>query len=250
MGSGGSILTVPALVFLLNINPQASTAYSLFIVGITSLVGSIQKIKEGVVNVKSALIFGIPSIISVYITRKFVVPIIPDLHLGQKVISWDILQMVLFAILMVAASYSMIKNGREPIMPTNSEQGNGANYPILVADGTVMGILTGLLGVGGGFLIIPALVVMGKLSMKTAVGTSLTIISANAIIGFLSGLKRLEIEWLFLVEFTALSILGIFIGNAIAKRVDSQKLKVSFGWFVLAMGVYILTSELMGWRMN
>lgn len=243
IGGGGSILTVPVLVYLFGVEPVLATAYSLFIVGSTSLVGALPKYKQGLVNLKTALIFGAPAIVAVYATRKFIVPAIPQeiFTVGGFTVTKPILMMLLFAVLMVFASYSMIKGKKED---ENGEQGEQKfNYPLILVEGTVVGILTGLVGAGGGFLIIPALVLLSKLPMKQAVGTSLLIIAAKSLIGFLGDIGHQLIDWKLLMIVTALAIGGIFIGNSFSKKIPGDKLKKWFGWFVLVMGIYIIVKE-------
>jgi uncharacterized protein len=243
IGGGGSILTVPVLVYLFGVEPVIATAYSLFIVGTTSLVGTVPKYKHGLVNLRTAIIFGIPSIIAVFVTRKFLVPLIPHhlFRIGNFEITKPVFIMVLFAILMVGASYSMIKNGeKENDGPIEQR----FNYPMIILEGLVVGMLTGLVGAGGGFLIIPALVLFSKLPMKMAVGTSLLIIAAKSLIGFTGDLSHYEMDWKLLLIVTLAAILGIFIGNAINKKVPGERLKKWFGWFILVMGFYIIVKEL------
>lgn len=244
IGGGGSILTVPVLVYLFKVEPVVATAYSLFIVGLASLVGAFPKYKQGQVNLKTALIFGIPSIIAVFATRKFLVPEIPKevFTIGDFVVTKSILMMILFAILMVFASISMISNKNKKKETENGEQ--KFNYPMIVLEGAVVGMLTGLVGAGGGFLIIPALVLLSKLPMKQAVGTSLLIIAAKSLIGFTGDLSNYAMDWKLLGTVTALAIAGIFIGDALSKKIDGNKLKKGFGWFVLVMGIYIIVKEL------
>lgn len=261
IGSGGSILTVPALVYLLGFNPVISTAYSLFIVGLSSLVGSYRYYKQGLVSLKTALVFGLPSIVAVYGTRRYVVPAIPDslFTVGNFEVTKGILLMLLFAALMVFASISMIRQNKKTIAPegadlnqTNFEQNGAAenypqpkfNYAGILAEGAIVGTLTGLVGAGGGFLIIPALVLFSKLDMKMAVGTSLLIIAAKSLFGFMGDVANYEIDWAFLGIFSSLSIVGIFIGAHFSAKIRADKLKTAFGWFVLAMGVYIIVKEL------
>jgi hypothetical protein len=244
IGGGGSILTVPVLVYLFGVNPVLATAYSLFIVGTTSLVGAMPKYREGLVNLKTALIFGLPSIVAVYATRKYIVPRIPDevFRLGSFTVTKPILMMLLFAILMVFASFSMIRgNGKKEEVVEGPQI---FNYPLIILEGLVVGILTGLVGAGGGFLIIPALVILSKLPMKQAVGTSLLIIAAKSLFGFLGDVSHYTMDWKLLFLVTGLAIVGIFIGNALNKKVSGDKLKKAFGWFVLVMGIYIIVKEL------
>jgi uncharacterized membrane protein YfcA len=243
IGGGGSILTVPVLVYLMNVDAVAATAFSLFIVGATSAIGSVQYFRKGLVNIKTAIVFGIPSIIAVFFTRSFIVPAIPKeiMSIGTFVVTKSILLMLLFALLMIAASYSMIKKTK------NVNENNGAiqkfNYPVILIEGIVVGILTGLVGAGGGFLIIPALVVLSKLPMKEAVGTSLVIIAAKSLIGFFGEGSETIIDWQIILSVTAFAIVGIFIGAYLSKRIDGAKLKPAFGWFVLVMGIYIIIKE-------
>lgn len=244
IGSGGSILTVPVLVYLFGINPVLATSYSLFIVGATSLVGAFPKYKQGLVSLKTALIFGVPAIVAVYATRAFLVPLIPDevFSIGGFVITKSILMMILFAALMVFASISMIREKTVAIVNGNGEQ--KFNYPMILLEGIVVGMLTGMVGAGGGFLIIPALVLFSKLPMKMAIGTSLLIIAAKSLIGFLGDITHYQMDWKLLLIVTSLAIGGIFAGNALSRRVPGEKLKKAFGWFVLVMGIYILIKEL------
>lgn len=244
IGGGGSILTVPVLVYLFRVQPVMATAYSLFIVGSTSLVGSLPKYKGGEINLKTAIVFGIPSIAAVYATRAFIVPAIPtDLFsIGSFAVTKSLMMMILFAVLMVAASVSMIRGKNKPAEDALAEQ--KFNYPVILLEGTVVGALTGLVGAGGGFLIIPALVLLSKLPMKQAVGTSLLIIAAKSLIGFTGDLGKAVMNWPLLLSVTALAVVGIFIGNILSKKVSADSLKKGFGWFVLAMGIYIIVKEL------
>jgi uncharacterized membrane protein YfcA len=244
IGGGGSILTVPVLVYLFGVAPIPATAYSLFIVGSTSLVGAFPKYKQGLVSLKTAIIFGVPAIAAVYLTRAFLVPVIPDeiFTIGGFVVTKSLLVMLLFAVLMVFASVSMIKEKKQASLKENEAQ--KFNYPLILLEGAVVGVLTGLVGAGGGFLIIPALVLLSKLPMKQAVGTSLLIIAAKSLIGFLGDINHFTIDWKLLLIVTALAIGGIFVGNWLSHKIQGDKLKKAFGWFVLVMGIYIIVKEL------
>lgn len=243
IGGGGSILTVPVLVYLFGIDAVTATAYSLFVVGATSLVGAFPKYKEGLVDLKTAIIFGAPSILAVYLTRAYLVPFIPDqvLTMGDFELSKRLLLMGLFALLMVFASISMIRNKKPVVQATGGEQ--GFKYGLILMEGAVVGVLTGLVGAGGGFLIIPALVLFTGLPMKKAVGTSLLIIAAKSLIGFTGDLGNLQPDWQLLLVVTGIAIVGIIAGNRLARQIDGDKLKKGFGWFVLVMGIYILIKE-------
>lgn len=245
IGGGGSILTVPVLVYILGVNPVLATAYSLFVVGSTSLVGAATYMKKGLVNYKTALVFAIPSFIAVFLTRKFLVPALPDplFTLGEAIITKNIGIMVFFALIMLAASYSMIT--AKKCVDCDEDEPVVFNFPMIALEGSVVGVITGIVGAGGGFLIIPALVLLAKLPMKMAVGTSLLIIAAKSLIGFLGDLSTQTIDWQLLLIFTALSIVGIFIGSALSKKINEKVLKTGFGWFVLIMGIYIITKELL-----
>jgi len=243
IGGGGSILTVPVLVYLFGLDVVMATGYSLFIVGITSAVGSVDFYRKGLINVKTAVVFGIPSIVAVFVTRAYIVPAIPNdiITIGGFIVTKSILLMLLFASLMVAASYSMIRKDRVNMAVLSQRQ--RFNYPLILVEGAVVGVLTGLVGAGGGFLIIPALVVLSKLPMKMAIGTSLAIIAAKSSIGFFGEVSETAIDWAFLLTVSAFAIVGIVIGMALSKHIDGEKLKPAFGWFVLIMGVYILIKE-------
>jgi uncharacterized membrane protein YfcA len=244
IGGGGSILTVPVLVYLLHFSPVTATAYSLFVVGSSSLVGAIQNVKKKLVDFKTAALFALPAFITVYVTRKYIVPIIPEyiLSIGDFVLNKDVAIMLLFAFIMIFSSYSMIKGKCEHCDEAKDVQVS-YNIPMILLEGIVIGFITGIVGAGGGFLIIPALVMLAKISMKRAVATSLLIIAIKSLIGFLGDVQNLQIDWNFLLVFTSFSIVGMFIGVYLGNFVKGEKLKKFFGWFVLVMGIYILINE-------
>lgn len=243
IGGGGSILTVPVLVYLLAVNPVTATAYSLFVVGSSSLIGAFKNMQKGLVEFRTAIVFSIPAFIAVYVTRKYLVPAIPEelFSLGGLEITKDIGIMLFFAIIMIVTSVSMIKE-EKTMLPKSGKP--TYNYPLIILEGVVVGVLTGIVGAGGGFLIIPALVLMAKLPMKQAVATSLLIIAVKSLIGFTGDIQNLDIKWLFLLVFTGLSIAGIFLGVYLNKFINGEKLKKGFGWFIFIMGVYIIWAEI------
>jgi uncharacterized protein len=241
MGGGGSILSIPILVYLFHVDAVMASAYSLFIVGTTSLVGAIPKYREHLVNIRTGFIFGIPSIASIFITRKWIVPAIPDVifTIDDFQLTKRILLLGIFALLMILASHSMI---RKPGEPKNDD--HDVRIFLTMAEGLLIGFLTGLVGAGGGFLIIPALVLLTRLPFKTAVGTSLFIIAINSLIGFFGDVLNYKMNWSFLLTITSLAVAGIFIGNRLQRKVQSQELRKAFGWLILAMGLFILIREL------
>ncbi|MFN3382226.1 MAG: sulfite exporter TauE/SafE family protein [Runella zeae] len=245
VGSGGAILTVPILVYLFSIDTLLATTYSLFMVGITSLVGATVRAGSGNINWPMTFMFGVPSMISVYLSRSVLLPLLPDVifHTSYFILHKSLFLLLLFAILMLIASYSMIRNHDEH---SELNDKNGQFNPwALIYKGLLVGIVTGFLGAGGGFLIIPALVLMARTPMKKAVGTSLVIIAANSFMGFWRdySLHHL-IDWRFLLQFSTLAIFGILIGSALSHKISGDKLKPIFGYFILIMGVYIIFKEL------
>lgn len=244
LGGGGSILTVPILVYVLGVNPVLSTAYSLFVVGSTAVVGGWRKHVQNLVAWKPGLIFALPSLVSVFLTRYYLVPAIPEvlISLGSFTLTKNIAIMIFFGVVMLLASYSMIR--KRPI--STQQKDNRYNYPIILLEGAVVGLITGLVGAGGGFLIVPALVLMVGLPIKKAVGTSLVIIAIKSLIGFLGDVGSGQpIDWGFLLWFTAFSIVGMLLGNLATRYIAPEKLKTGFGWFVLVMGVFIILIEIL-----
>lgn len=241
IGSGGSILTIPILVYVMYISPSSATTYSLFIVGIAALVGSIKGMRANLLDYKLALYFGLPSIISIFIMRKLVIPILPStlFNIYNYAITKDLFIMLVFAGLMIMASLSMILKIEKP-NSTNEEMGKST----IIMKGVFVGLLTGFVGVGGGFLIIPILIFSAKLPMKKAVATSLIIIAANSLIGFAGSLNSEPIQWTFLFEFTSFAVAGIYAGIYLSEKISNEKLKPAFGWFVLVTGIYIIIKEL------
>ena len=245
IGSGGSILTVPALVYLFDIAPVTATAYSLFIVGSTSLVGGIQKLVQRQVDLPTVMLFGIPSILAVFLTRMYLVPAVPDVvsQIAGFTITKNIFIMIVFAAMMLMSSYSMITSRNVSKGEKNEKPPAGPAYLLILLEGSMVGVLTGFVGAGGGFLIIPALVLLRKLPMKIAIGTSLVIIAAKSLVGFTGDLSHMSMDWNLLGMFTLLSVSGIFAGNRLSKNIQGDKLRKGFGWFILVMSVYIFLRE-------
>lgn len=241
IGGGGSILTVPVMVYILGLNPIVATAYSLFVVGVSSMVGTFQKHKKGLVDFKTGLAFSFPSFVAVYATRRYLVPNIPDtiFSIGSTILTKDVAIMIFFAIIMLLASVSMIKKQKSKNLTSENQ-----SYYKTFLHGLVIGSVTGLIGAGGGFLYVPALVLWARIPMKRAVGTSLIIITINSLIGFLGDVQTLEIDWTFLLSFTTIAILGILLGVFLSKYISSKKLKKGFGFFILIMAIYIINKEL------
>ena len=239
-GGGGSILTVPILVYLMSINPVTATAYSLFIVGTTSTFGAIQNYRKNLVDIKNGFIFAIPSFIAVYLTRKFIVPRIPEIIIESPIlITKNTFLMLFFAVIMIFGALSVLKKKSQN---TNSEEKR--NLFLIGIQTFTIGIIIGLVGAGGGFLIIPSLILFAKLPMKKAVGTSLFIIAMNSLVGFIGDVQNLEIDWMFLLTFSAISVVGIFLGMYLTKYTNESQLKKIFAYFVLLMAAIILLKEI------
>ena len=241
-GGGGSILAVPVLAYLFYLDEKSATAYSLFIVGFAALVGGINQNRNNNVDWRTAIVFGIPSLIGVWIVRHYVIPVLPDtlFYIGDFSITRRMGMFGVFIVLMFAAAYSMLNNSVK-----NKESGDvNYNYPLILIEGLVIGALTGLVGAGGGFIIIPALVLLTNLDIKKAIGTSLIIIAIKSILGFFLGdALVMLVDWKFLIVFTTLTIMGMFLGIYIGKFINGNKLKKGFGYFVLLMAVFVLITE-------
>ncbi|MBH83754.1 MAG: permease [Flavobacteriales bacterium] len=242
LGSGGSILTVPILVYLIGIKPVSATAYSLFIVGVTALVGAQRFFRNGQINYKISLYFAFPSLLGVFVSRKWILPNLSEsLHFFHFFsIKKDTFILVFLGIVMLIAALSMLLSWKINSVDKN----NIENNLILIAfDGIVVGLITGFVGAGGGFLIIPALLLLTNISMNEAIGTSLLIIAIKSILGFTAELNNI-IEWNLLFTFTVFSISGILIGSYFSKLLNGGILKKSFGIFVLLISIVILTKEI------
>ncbi|MCB9256693.1 MAG: sulfite exporter TauE/SafE family protein [Chitinophagales bacterium] len=243
IGGGGSILTVPIMVYLFSVDEVLATSYSLFVVGSSSAIGALTQARKKLVDAKTVLIFGLPTLVTVFLIRKFLLPGLPSIlwENGSLVLTKNLAMLLLFSILMILAAIAMIRSGK-----SNQEEDlvGDRNYFLILLSGVLIGSLTGLVGAGGGFLLIPALVFFAKLPMKMAVGTSLSIIAINSFFGFMGDLGNYDFDWLLLGSVTALAVLGIFIGTKLSNYIPGKKLKPAFGWFVLLMGIYIIIKEL------
>lgn len=240
-GSGGAILTLPVLVYIFRVPPVSAATYSLFVVGASSITGIIPKYRQGLLDVRTALLFGAPSIATVIIARKFILPLIPDVvyRTNGFTVTKDILLMFLFGALMIFAAASMLYK-----RPQQADQQMQHSLSAILVQGAITGAITGLMGAGGGFLIIPALMLFRKLTVHQAAGTSLLIITANSLIGFIAALPGQAIDWKFLGMISILAITGMFIGNYLSRLIDGRKLKTGFGVFILGMGIYVIIREL------
>jgi len=239
IGSGGSILAVPILVYLFGVTPENATTHSLFIVGITSTIASFKHHRLGNLKLKEAFTFAIPSVAVLLLTRKFILPAIPEtiFHQGDFILTKHRLIMIVFSVLMILVAYSMIQHKKEP-------QTGEASVARLSFIGLLVGLVTGFLGAGGGFLIVPALLFYGRLSLKYAVATSVFIITTNSLIGFAGDLiNGVQFDKMLLAKVSTMAIAGMFVGIAFSKKIDGRKLKPIFGWFVLVMGLFIIFKE-------
>jgi uncharacterized membrane protein YfcA len=200
---------------------------------------------KGLVDLKAVVQFGIPSVFSIFMTRHFLLPALPStmFSIGNIQVTKAMFLMIIFAILMLAASITMIRNKQAEIMDQQTKKEIDHSPLPMIILGLLVGVVTGLLGAGGGFLIIPSLVLFLKLPMKKAVGTSLLIIGFNALLGFLFSLKQFDYNWTILISFTVLSVIGLFIGLKLSEKISGASLKKGFGWFVLVMGIYIIIRE-------
>ena len=248
IGGGGSILTIPVLVYLLGIDAVLATGYSLFIVGVTSLVGGARAFMNKTVDFRAVSLFGIPSILTIFIARHFALPAIPEhlFYIGAMDISKGRFLMLVFSLLMLLSAFFMLRDTKDPDEVTTEEKESMHPYKVLslLVPGLIVGFTTGLLGAGGGFLIVPALVLFLRLPMKTAIGTSLLIIAINSIFGFVFSIGHYHFSWKILFIFTSLAISGVVIGSFLSQKLNANYLKRIFGWFVLLIAIYIIINEL------
>jgi hypothetical protein len=247
IGGGGSILTIPVLVLVMGIGATTATAYSLFIVGVTAVVGSFTYLKKRLVDIKIGVWFALPSLLAVFLVRKFVMPLVPTkiIETADFTLYKDNLLMLIFAVIMLLASFFMMRDKKTEGTKSANQALNSYFFVLMIGLG--VGVVTGVVGVGGGFMIIPTLVLFLKLDMKKAVGTSLFIIAINSLLGFLLAdlsNQALKIDWKILITFSLIASVGIFIGSYLSNWIAGEKLKQGFGYFVLMMACYILINEL------
>lgn len=242
IGGGGSILAVPVLAYLFSLGEVAATAYSLFIVGVAALVGGLKQHQKKFVDWRTALVFGAPAVLGVWLVRHFVIPQLPEVlfYIGEFAFTRRMGMFGVFALLMIWAAYSMLRS-------KDRKGGTGEvnyRYGLIILEGLLVGGVTGFVGAGGGFLIIPALVILANLEIKKAIGTSLIIIALKSILGFLLGdALSMDIDWGFLLLFTSITVAGIFLGVHLGKSIDGSKLKKGFGYFIILMALVIFTLE-------
>lgn len=244
IGGGGSIITIPVLVYLFHIEPTLATAYSLFIVGFTAFAGGVRSSLEKTVDYKIALLFSIPSTVAIYGTRHFVLPHIPAELFGATQFSFtrNLATMILFSIIMLVSAVKMIRTKQSDVYDCKKRE---HHFGKLVVQGLWVGFITGLVGAGGGFLIIPALVLWAGLPMKKAVGTSLVVIATNSLVGLLADIGTdMVINYSFVSLLSGLAMVGVFIGVYLSRFFSGGKLRTGFGWFAFTMAIAIMSKEM------
>ncbi len=243
VGGGGALLTVPILVYGFHHSMALGTGYSLFVVGITSFIAAVLAYRRGKVDLLAALSFALPSLLGVFLSRSLVLHRLPETlgAIGDYRFSRDGVLMGAFGLVMVGTAFLTLRTAGNDL----SSRAAGLSRPMFLALGLVVGALTGLFGAGGGFLIVPALVLGARLEMEQAVGTSLAIVALNAGFGFLGDLSRMEAwNWPFLLLFTAFSMGGVFLGQFLNGRLSGPALKQAFAWFTFTLGLFIFLREL------
>ena len=245
LGAGGSILTLPILVYLFQIDIIQATTYSLLLVGLTSVFGCVASFKDKLIDFKTGIIFGIPSIIGVVLARKIVLPFLPDqILVGNFILEKSFMIMILFAVLMLVSSSLMIRDRKPVLSKTNNKNAYERNI-IIILEGLIVGQLTGFVGAGGGFLIIPALVLLTGLSMNIAVATSLFIIAIKSLMGYLSDLiDGFQTDWMFVFYVCVFTLIGVFFGRILSKRVSDKQTKKLFGYMTLIISIIIIGEQI------
>lgn len=242
VGAGGSMLAIPVLVYLFSMDMETASAYSLFLVGVTSLLGAALKQKEQLVSIKAALLFGMPSVAGAFISRKWVVVFVPDVILKSEgfLLTKDDLLLTLFSLLMLTSSVTILLEKK----PASEDLRKLKLFRLMLA-GLTTGLVAGLAGLGGGFLILPALIIFAALPFSKAAGTSLLIIASNSLLGFCGDLLNRSVNWHFLFSLTALAIFGLLVGYWLLRKVRMPfSAQRGIAWFMMLMGVSILALEL------
>lgn len=241
-GGGGSILSVPVLVYLFAIPATLSTTYSLALVSITSLIAATPHVVQKKLSYTKILQFGIPSMIALYTIRSFVLPSIPPYFkfLGFE-IEKNTFMMLFFSLLMLTSGFFMIKQKKNNPDCIDCPY----NHIALMVAGLLEGLITGIVGAGGGFIIVPILMIFGKMSVKQAVANSLFIIGVKSFIGFLGSHDISSLNFSFLIKILAIALVGMYFGVQLNKKLDAKQLKPIFGYFVMIMGYIILIKELL-----
>ncbi len=246
IGAGGSILTVPILVYLFRYDAASASYYSMGIVGVSALVALPNYWRQGRIDLKTVIKFVPASMVGVFLTRNIILPMIPDQILSSEYFTLTKNQMILsfFAVLMIMASRSMFT--KKPLQSTKPLVKLGLLTSLhSVAIAFFVGGITGIVGAGGGFLIIPALINLLGLDITTAVGSSLVIIAINTLWGFLSGLRSEQIPWFDLTTMTLVTTVCAAVSSKFSKKIPQESLKKAFGWFILAMGTFILSQQVL-----
>lgn len=241
IGAGGSILTVPILVYCFHVPPVVATGYSLLVVGCAALAGAGRYYRRGLVDFRAALTFAIPAMLAVLFTRSYIVPSLPDTVMG---VEKDTFIMVLFALLMALAAFYMLRPLKDPASAVQDKP--AVNTLKLLIGSAGIGLLTGMVGAGGGFLIIPTLIGLFRLNVKKAVATSLAIIAINSLVGFNGDIAAgIPLDWPLLGSFLVLTLAGMWLGTTLARKVEAKQLRQIFGWFVLAVACIVLVENLL-----
>src|SRR5690554_2576757 len=242
-GSGGSVLSVPILAYLFGHDEKTATAYSLFIVGMTALFGSFKVLKGKSLSPESVVFFGLPSIIGVVIVRRVLLPLMPDTIFSILGFEFSRRMFIfgLFTLMMLLSAYSMLHKSKLRISHFSRKTVHGS---LMAIGGFLLGIFVGLIGAGGGFIMVPALMIVARLSIKKSIGTSLVIVCLNCLVAFILGdFFTMEPDWNFLFVFVSISFIGILIGGILTDKIDGQKLKVIFGYFILMIAMLVFLME-------
>ncbi len=240
LGGGGAILAVPLFVYFFSLPPSLATTYSLFVVGVSSLIGFVRNFRQGQVDLRAGFYFAVPSFLGVLLVRRWLLPIIPDQWVwGPVLFNKEVVILSSFAVVMVMAALAML-------LPRASAAKDPAAPGVFALKALGVGAVTGFVGAGGGFLIVPSLVRMSGLGMKVAVGTSLGVIAANSLLGFFGDLwARTPMDFGLLLRVGALAVAGIFVGSYWSQHTSEARLKPAFGIFVLLLGGIIIVQQML-----